>query len=193
MVIGSGRPDSMQVRSVLNSWFHDGQVVATYVLDVSPHPGKLGRDIFQAMLDEIWNFDPRLVLGTEPPQSRVGHQTQVADPWLEYARLRSHGDKFIRALGAIARHPIRELRAERALLPLQYVRRADRQTALAAVRIPPLLGCAGRPRFNSSFDKNDAVFRCAGNSRNVGCGRKPLHRHDHTCRRPPGDPAKENP
>ena len=126
-----------QVRAEL--LVHDGQVVATYVLDVSPHPGKLGRDIFQAMLDEIWNFDPRLVLGTEPPQSRVGHQTQVADPWLEYARLRSHGDKFIRALGAIARHPIRELRAERALLPLQYVRRADRQTALAAVRIPPLL------------------------------------------------------
>ena len=115
---------------------HGGQVVATYVLDVSPDPGKLGRDVFQVMLDEIWNFDPRLVLGTEPPQSPVGHETQVADPWLEYARLRSYGDSFVRALGAIARHPIRELRAERALLPLQYVRRADRQTALAAARIP---------------------------------------------------------
>ena len=118
---------------------HDGQVVATYVLDVSPHPDKLGRDVFQAMLDEIWNFDPRLVLGTEPPQSTVGHQAQVADPWLEYARLRSYGDKFVRALGVMALRPIRELRTERALMPLQYVRRADRQTAIAAVRIPPLL------------------------------------------------------
>ena len=123
-----------QVRAEL--LVHGCQVVATYVLDVSPAPGKLGRDVFQVMLDEIWNFDPRLVLGTEPPQSPVGHETQVADPWLEYARLRSYGDSFVRALGAIARHPIRELRAERALLPLQYVRRADRQTALAAVRIP---------------------------------------------------------
>ena len=114
------------------------QAVATYTLDVSPHSGKLGGDVFQAMLDEIWDFDPRLVLGTEPARSPVGQQEHVADPWLEYARLRSYGDNFVRALGAIARQPIRELRAERALVPLQYVRRADRQTALAAVRIPPL-------------------------------------------------------
>ena len=45
----------------------------------------------------------------------------------------------MRALSAIARHPLRELRAERARLPLQYVRRADRQTALAALRNSGLL------------------------------------------------------
>ena len=121
------------------------QAVATYTLDVSPHSGKLDHDVFQAMLDEIWDFDPSLVLGTEPARTPVGHQEHVADPWLEYARLRSYGDNFVRALGAIARQPIRELRAERALVPLQYVRRADRQTALAAVRIPPLAAVlAGR-------------------------------------------------
>ena len=32
------------------------QAVATFTLDVSPHEGKLGGDVFQAMLDEIWGL-----------------------------------------------------------------------------------------------------------------------------------------
>lgn len=117
----------------------EGQVVSTYALNVAPNSEKLGSDVFQSMLDEIWDFDPRLILGTEPPRFGAGHQGQIANPWLEYARLRSYGSDFVRALGAIARYPIRELRAERALLPLQHVRRADRRTALTTIQIPPLL------------------------------------------------------
>ena len=116
-----------------------GQVAASFALDVAPHTEKLSSDIFQSMLDQIWHFDPRLVLGTEPPRFQTGHQARITNPWLEYARLRSYGAKFVRSLGAIARYPIRELRAERALLPLRYVRRTDRQTALGATRIPSLL------------------------------------------------------
>ena len=111
----------------------DDRVQASYLLDVSPHPDKLGRDTFQAMLDQIWDFDPSLVLGTEPAALPVGHKAAISDPWLEYARLRAYGDKFVRALSAISRQPLRELRAERAHLPLPQVRRADRQTAFAAL------------------------------------------------------------
>ena len=117
----------------------DGRVQATYLLDVSPHPGKLGHDAFQVMLDQIWQFDPSLVLGTEPAQSPVGHEAQIRDPWMEYARLRSYGEKFVRALSAIAHRPIRELRAQRIQLPLERVRRADRQTVLAALQNSHLL------------------------------------------------------
>ena len=117
----------------------DDRIRATYRLDVSPHPDKLGRDMFQQMLRQIWAFDPSLVLGTEPARFAIGHDHRIEDPWLEYARLRSQGDDFVRALSAIARHPLRELRAERARLPLQYVRRADRHTALAALRNSGLL------------------------------------------------------
>ena len=112
----------------------DDRVRATYLLDVSPHPDKLGRDVFQAMLDQIWDFDTSLVLGSEPASLPVGHDAQISDPWLEYARLRTYGDEFVRALSAIARNPLWDLMAERAQLPLQQVRRADRQTALAALR-----------------------------------------------------------
>ena len=126
-----------QVRAELLS--ADDRVRAIYLLDVSPHPDKLGQDSFQIMLDQIWQFDPSLVLGTEPAQSPVGHDAQIRELWLEYARLRSYGEKFVRALSAIARRPIRELRAQRAQLPLHRVRRADRQTVLAALQNSHLL------------------------------------------------------
>ena len=120
-----------------------GRTRATYLLDVSPHPEKLGRDMFQAMLDRIWAFDPGLVLGSEPAALPVGHEAATAEPWLEYARLRTYGDRFVRALSAIVHRPLRELRAERAHLPLPQVRRADRQTALAALGNPQLLKVLG--------------------------------------------------
>ena len=126
-----------QVRAELLS--ADDRVRATYLLDVSPHPEKLGRDSFQTMLDQIWEFDPSLVLGTEPAQSPIGNDAQITNPWLEYARLRSYGERFVRALSAIAGRPIRELRAQRERLPLQRVRRADRQTVLAALQNSHLL------------------------------------------------------
>ena len=112
----------------------DDRLRATFRLDVSPHPDKLGRDMFQAMLDQIWEFDPSLVLGSEPATLPVGHEAQISDPWLEYARLRTYGNGFVRALSAIARHPLWELIPERAQLPLQQVSRTDRQTVLAALR-----------------------------------------------------------
>ena len=130
-----------QVRAELLS--ADDRVRATYLLDVSPHAGKLGRDSFQVMLDQIWQFDPSLVLGTEPAQSPIGKDAQISNPWIEYARLRSYGGKFVGALSAIARHPIRELRNQRAQLPLQRVRRADRQTVLAALQNSHLLNLLG--------------------------------------------------
>ena len=117
----------------------DGRVRAIYLLDVSPDPDKLGRDLFQDMLDQIWEFDPSLVLGTEPAALPVGHERQISDPWLAYVRLRAYGERFVRALSAIARQPLLELKEERAQLPLQHVRRADRKTALAALRTPQLL------------------------------------------------------
>lgn len=119
------------------------RVRATYLFDVSPNPDKLGRELFQTMLDQVWDFHPGLVLGTEPAALPIGHEAAISDPWLEYARLRTYGDKFVRALSAISRQPLRALRAERALLPLPQVRRTDRQTALAALGSGELLNILG--------------------------------------------------
>ena len=126
-----------QVRAELRG--QGDRLRASYLLDVSPHRNKLGRDMYQAMLDQVWAFDPTLVMGTEPAASPIGHTAAISDPWLEYARLREYGHKFVRALSAISRQPLWELRAERAHLPLQQVRHADRQTALAMLGDAQLL------------------------------------------------------
>ena len=128
----------------------DDRVRATYLLDVSPHPDKLGRNVFQDMVNQIWELDPRLVLGTEPTALPVGHEAQISDPWLEYLRLRAYGEEFVRVLSAITRQPLREMKAERAQLPLQHVRRADRQTALAALRNSQLLTVLAHREFVST-------------------------------------------
>ena len=168
----------------------DDRMRSTYLLDVSPHPEKLGRDMFQAMLERIWAFDPGLVLGTEPAAMPIGHEAATAEPWLEYARLRAYGDRFVRALSAIAHRPLRELRAERAHLPLLQVRRADRQTALAALGNPQLLKVLRLWRRRRDTDRRAATLRRACRPGNARRRCQPLHcRH---CVRgiPPCGPAQ---
>lgn len=48
------------------------RTVESYTLDVSPDPGKLGSEVFRSMLEYLWQFDPALVLGTEPATRNVG-------------------------------------------------------------------------------------------------------------------------
>jgi len=67
--------------------------VSEYVFDVSPDPGKVGQDLFQAMLDDLWKYDPTLVIGAEPATSaeRCRHGKPVA--WIEARLSRSVGSR----------------------------------------------------------------------------------------------------
>lgn len=116
----------------------DRSRAALFLLDVSPDPAKAGREVFGRMIDEIWDEDPQLVLGSEPATYRVGTLGATQDPWLAFARLRCHGPTFMRALGAVAARPRRALRARREHTPLRLARRVDRRTVVAALRNPSL-------------------------------------------------------
>jgi len=118
----------------------DGSVAAAYRMDVSPDASKTGREAFHAMLDDIWAFDPSLVLGTEPSTTPIGSLGQTQDLLVAYGRLRRFGPDLLRALDAVRRRPIRALLGARAELPLHEVRRVDRQTAYRALRDPALAG-----------------------------------------------------
>ena len=117
----------------------NGRTVESYTLDVSPDPGKLGSDVFRSMLEDLWQFDPALVLGTEPSTRNVGITGAYASDWLTYARLRRYADDYLAALARIAVHPLRELRTRREHAPLPRVRRIDRLTGLSIQRQPALL------------------------------------------------------
>lgn len=121
----------------------NGRTVESYTLDVSAHPGKLGSEVFRSMLEDLWQFDPALVIGTEPSTSNVGITGAYESDWLTYVRLRRYADDYLTALARIAVHPLRELRTRREHVPLTRVRRADRLTGLSIQRQPVLAAVRG--------------------------------------------------
>lgn len=113
-----------------------GQRLAEYRLDVAPDDSKLGTEVFKDMLDELYAFDPRLLLGTEAAQASIGVVGEVASPLLAYARLRRHGEALLLALRAVAAQPLTRLKRERALVPYHRVRRLDAASARGLLRRP---------------------------------------------------------
>lgn len=109
------------------------RVLATFALDVTPSPGKLGRDTFRQMVDELWEANPALILGEEPATTPVADLGALADPWIAFARLRRYAPYFLRALHNVRARPRRRLRRERADVPVHRVRHVDRTTAIAAL------------------------------------------------------------
>lgn len=105
-----------------------------YLLDVAPDPTKIGRDVFQEMVQELLRDAPSLVIGSEPAASSIGDLGAEQDPWLEFARLRRHAPGFLKALSAIAVKPRRALVVRRTSEPLHRVRSVDRHTATALAR-----------------------------------------------------------
>lgn len=116
-----------------------GEVFASYRLDVSPDSNKVGREPFERMLEQIFAFDPALLFGTESAQFGIGSQGQKTDPHLQYSRLRRYGGQFLRALKQVAARPLVSLRHERTRLSVQKVKRLDRQSLHQVLRDPAAL------------------------------------------------------
>ena len=117
----------------------DDRLLGTWQLDVSPDAGKAGRDLFERMINEIVDFDTRLVVGEEPARRRLGALGETDDPlvWLE--RLRRRRSELNQAVAAIRREPVSVLKARRRFVPLRDARRTDLRTLQAAIRRPATL------------------------------------------------------
>ena len=116
-----------------------GDVLQSYRLDVSPTPGKLGAEEFSTILAELFDFDPRLVVGTEAAQTSIGTDGDFADPHLEYARLRRFAPFLVTALKVLAQKPLLRLRTERRRSRPQHVKRVDRESIQRALKEPSAL------------------------------------------------------
>jgi hypothetical protein len=114
----------------------DGSPAARYLLDVSPDPAKLGREVFSSMVAQLWAEDPALVFGTEPATAPTGELGTYEDPWLAFSRFRRYAPAFLAALNHVHARPRRTLRARREGVPMHQVRRVDRTTATAVARTP---------------------------------------------------------
>lgn len=118
----------------------DGSLLARYRFDVAPSEHKLGRDEFAGMLDELFAFDPRLVIGTEASQTSIGTYGEITNPHLEYARLRRYGPELLRSLSAITERPLAILCTERAQRRPHQVKRVDQYSLRKATMSPGSLG-----------------------------------------------------
>ncbi len=112
----------------------DGAPLGRFRLDVSPAPGKLGREIFEEILNDIVEFDPALVLGSEPARRRLGALGEADDPLVLFERLRRRREALDQALAAIRREPATVLRPRRRFVPLREARRVDLRTLRSALR-----------------------------------------------------------
>lgn len=117
-----------------------GKLLASYRFDVAPSENKLGRDEFKEMIDEIFAFNPLLVMGTEAAQTTIGTDGEVSNPHLEYARLKRYGPELMRSLSAIAERPLTKLCTERAQRRPHQVRRVDQHSLRRAIMSPGSLG-----------------------------------------------------
>ena len=117
----------------------DGRSLGVWRLDVSPDPGKAGRELFARMINEIMDFDPHLVIGEEPARRRLGALGETDDPLVLFERLRRRQPDLERALAAIRREPVSVLRARRRFVPLRDARRADLRTLRSVLRQPNAL------------------------------------------------------
>jgi hypothetical protein len=126
-----------------------GRLAGLFLLDVSPDPLKLGRDVFEQMIGELWAADPSLVLGDEPGTIQTGELGAFEDPWIAFARLRRHAGAFLAAVNRIAEQPRLRLVVARDSAPLHRVRRADRRTAMSVLRSPAVALFAGEAASSS--------------------------------------------
>jgi hypothetical protein len=111
-----------------------GVRLGCYRIDVSPHAGKLGRERFDYMVEELSAFDRRLVLGYEASRTSIGTGGAVTNPHLEYARLRLHGERFLAAMRQLGQRPQLQLFHRREHRPAHKVRRLDLATIRTAFR-----------------------------------------------------------
>lgn len=102
--------------------------IGIYRLDVSPDSKKLGSDTFASMVNEILDFDPALLFGTEDAQVSIGAEGAITSPHLQYSRLRRYGDRLVEGLQQITKKPLTTLQRERALVSAHAVKRMDATT-----------------------------------------------------------------
>lgn len=113
-----------------------GEILGNWMLDVAPHPQKLGRDAYYELLEDLNNKYEGLIFDVGSAYSNVvpddGRVPEISTFYL----LKTFITPLERAFRAIAEEPQRILVAERANKRLHQVRKFDSVTFRQACREP---------------------------------------------------------
>ena len=96
------------------------------------------------MVEEIAEFDERLLVGDEPARRRLGAVGHSDDPHVLFERLRRRAGDLERALAAIQREPASIPRPRRQRVSFRAVRRADLRTVRVAAQDAAALAAIGQ-------------------------------------------------
>ena len=117
-----------------------------YTVDVAPAKHKTGREQFNEYLQQIVDYVPQLVTGTEPAMQDLAGRSSFISLWLRYSRLRQFMDRYLSGLNAICERPIIRLSRRREQMPLHMAKRVDDITIQRLTSNPRLLATLAEDR-----------------------------------------------
>ncbi len=124
---------------VLVSLLDGGEAVTDCLLDIAPHPKKLGSEAYRELMLDLQDKAEGLLFGTTPAQVHLQHEQADVPPMARFALLRTYLSTLERAFRVVEQAPHRSLVAEREERPLHKVRRVDTKSLRTALRRMPVL------------------------------------------------------
>ena len=113
--------------------------IVRYVLDVSPSSAKSGREHYLNYIEEVLDYAPQLLLGTEPATHSLGGRSRDESPWVRYARLKCFVDRYHSGLKFIVEKPCIRQKHYREQMPIHLARRIDSTSVRRLTSNPSLL------------------------------------------------------
>jgi|GEM_PF-2087470 Uncharacterized conserved protein len=129
----------------------DEHLLLEVVLDVAPHPGKLGAEAYEQLLGELQELAEGALFGGTPARARLEHARAKTPPMARFSLLIAYMAKLERAFSAIEATPHRRLQALREERSLVNVRRVDSQTLKTALRRMPVLTALTSSTVHASY------------------------------------------
>lgn len=141
----------------------EGARLASYRLDVTPAPDKLGQDFFEQIINDLLTADPQLLFGTEAAQSAIGAEGDYTNPYLEYGRIKTFLPLLLESIRQLCVRPLTRLHSHRELVLPHRVRRFDQHSVRSMARKPQmlaaLLGVDAPPATQASLLFNVPISR----------------------------------
>ena len=125
-----------------------------WTLDIAPHEGKLGRDAYSELLEELNNKIEGLVFDAGHGRAGANISAHGVDnaPGIEkFILLKTYMRTLQKAFNAIKEEPQRRLIAERQAKRLSQARRSDKKTLISAARKPGLVAAITHQRSNLGY------------------------------------------
>lgn len=136
----------------------DRERVGSWELDVAPHPGKLGRDVYYEMLEDLNSKCEGIVIETGHGSACLEEQGSNGPLLTVFLSLKTYFSALERAFSAIKCDPQKILIAERNMKKISQARCADRRTLLYVTGKPDILSALKPGRSTYSTPDSDPLI-----------------------------------